>query len=84
MRGGLKEAEEGRQKAEVDEAQLRVEVEALRRTGDDLQHAWGWLGRRCAASPPPSVPPSPPIRGRVWGASLEGVRKTPLSSALFA
>ena len=27
--------------------------------------AWGWLRRRCATSPPPSVPPSPPSRG--WG-----------------
>ena len=23
-----------------------------------LGSAWGWLRRRCAASPPPSVPPS--------------------------
>ena len=32
----MKEAEEGRQKAEVEVAQLRVEEEALRRRGDDL------------------------------------------------
>ena len=25
--------------------------------------AWGWLRRRCAASPPPSVPASPPSKG---------------------
>ena len=36
VRAALKEAEEGRQKAEVEAAQLRVEVEALRRKGDDL------------------------------------------------
>ena len=33
MRGALKEAEEGRQKAEVEAAGLRVAVEALRRGG---------------------------------------------------
>ena len=27
--------------------------------------ARGWLRRRCAPSPPPSLPPSPPSRG--WG-----------------
>ena len=43
MRGALREAEKGRRKAEVEAAQLRVEVEAQRRTGDDLQQ------RRCAA-----------------------------------
>ena len=37
MRGALKEAEEGRQGAKMEAAQLRVEVEALRRRGDDLQ-----------------------------------------------
>ena len=43
VRGALKEAEEGRQKAEVEAAVdgLRVEVEALRRRGDDLQQRLG-------------------------------------------
>ena len=41
MRGALKTAEEGRQKAEVEAAQLRVEVEALRRRGDDLPQRLG-------------------------------------------
>ena len=63
MRGALREAEEGRRKAEVEAAALRVEVEALRRMTSSS--AWGWLRRWCAASPPPSVPPSPPNRG--WG-----------------
>ena len=36
MRGGLREAEEGRRKAEVEAAALRVEVEALRSRGGDL------------------------------------------------
>ena len=36
MRGALREAEKGRRKAEVEAAQLRVEVEAQRRRGDDL------------------------------------------------
>ena len=37
VRGDPREAQEGRQKAEVEAAQLRLEVEALRRTRDDLQ-----------------------------------------------
>ena len=37
MRGAVKEAEKGRQKAEVEAAQLRVEVEAPQRRGHDLQ-----------------------------------------------
>ena len=37
VRGALKMGEEGRQKAEVEAAGLRVEVEALRKRGDDLQ-----------------------------------------------
>ena len=41
VRGALKEAEEGRQKAEVEAARLRVEVEALRSRGDDLQQRLG-------------------------------------------
>ena len=41
MREALKAAEEGRQKAEVEAAQLRVEVEAMRRRGDDLQQRLG-------------------------------------------
>ena len=41
MRGALKEAEEGRQKAEVEASQLRVEVEVLRRSGYDLQKRLG-------------------------------------------
>ena len=41
MRGALKEAQEGRQKAEVEAAALRVEVEARRRRGDDLQQRLG-------------------------------------------
>ena len=41
VRGDLKEANEGRQKAEVEAAELRVEVEALRRTRDDLLAAPG-------------------------------------------
>ena len=41
VRGARKTAEEGRQKAEVEGAQLRVEVEALRRRGDDPQHRLG-------------------------------------------
>ena len=36
VRGDLQEAHEGRQKAEVEAAQLRLQVEALRRTRDDL------------------------------------------------
>ena len=39
--GVLKEAKEGRQRAQVEAAQLRVEVEALRRRGDDLQQRVG-------------------------------------------
>ena len=39
MRGALREAEDGRRKAEA--AQLRVEVEAQRRRGDDLQQGPG-------------------------------------------
>ena len=41
MRGDLKEANEGRQKAGVEAAELRVEVEALRRMRDDLQQRMG-------------------------------------------
>ena len=41
MRGALREAEDGRRKAEVEAAQLRVEVEAQRRRGDDLQQHLG-------------------------------------------
>ena len=41
VRGELKEANEGRQKAEVEAPQLRLEVEALRRTRDDLQRRLG-------------------------------------------
>ena len=41
LRGDLKEANEGRQKAEVEAPQLRVEVEALRRTRNDLQQRLG-------------------------------------------
>ena len=41
MRGALREAEDGRQKAEVEAAQLRLEVEAQRRRGDDLQQRLG-------------------------------------------
>ena len=36
-RGALREVEDGRRKAEVEAAQLRVEVQAQRRRGDDLQ-----------------------------------------------
>ena len=39
--GGLREAEDGRRKAEVEAAQLRSEVEAQRRRGDDLQQRLG-------------------------------------------
>ena len=49
VRGVLQEAHEGRLKAEVEAAQLRGQVEALRRTRDDLCNAWGWL-RRTSAS----------------------------------
>ena len=41
MRGALREAEDGRRKAEVEAAQLRVEVEAQRRRGHDLQQRLG-------------------------------------------
>ena len=63
MRGALREAEDGRRKAEVEAAQLRMEVEAQRRRGGDLQQRLGWLRRKSAPSPPPSQPPSPPSRG---------------------
>ena len=41
VRGALKEPEEGRQNAEVEAAELGMEVEALRRRGDDLQQRLG-------------------------------------------
>ena len=41
MRGALREAEDGRRKAEMEAAQLRVELEAQRRRGDDLQQRLG-------------------------------------------
>ena len=41
MRGALKEAQEGRQKAEVEAAALRLEVEAQRRRRDDFQQRLG-------------------------------------------
>ena len=41
VRGALREAEKGRRKAEVEAAGLRVEVEALRSRGDDLQQRLG-------------------------------------------
>ena len=41
MREALREAQEGRQKAEVEAAQLRVEVEGQRRRGDDLRQRLG-------------------------------------------
>ena len=41
VRGALGGAEEGRRKAEVEAAALRVEVEAQRRRGDDLQQRLG-------------------------------------------
>ena len=63
--GDLKEAQEGRHTAEVEAAQLRLEVEVPPRRGDDLQQRLGWLRRRCAASPPPSVPRTPRSRGWV-------------------
>ena len=44
VRGALQTAEEGRQKAEVEAAQLRVEVEALWSRGDDLQQRLGVAG----------------------------------------
>ena len=37
MRGAMREAGEGRRKAEVEGGALRVEVEAQQRRGDDLQ-----------------------------------------------
>ena len=37
MRGALREAEDGRRKADVEAAELRVEMEAQRRRGDELQ-----------------------------------------------
>ena len=37
MREALREAEDGRRKADVEAGQLRMEVEAQRRRGDDLQ-----------------------------------------------
>ena len=49
MRGGLREADEGRRKAEVEAPALRVATEALQRRADDLQQRLGWLRRRCAA-----------------------------------
>ena len=41
VRGDLKEAQEGRQRAEVEVAQLRVEVDALRRRREDLRQRLG-------------------------------------------
>ena len=41
MREALREAQEGRRKAEVEVAQLRVEVEGQRRRGDDLGQRLG-------------------------------------------
>ena len=41
MREALREAQEGRRKAEVGAAQLRVEVEGQQRRGDDLQQHLG-------------------------------------------
>ena len=41
MREALREAQEGRRKAEVEAAQLRLEVEGQRRRGDDLQQRLG-------------------------------------------
>ena len=41
MREALREAQEGRRKAEVETAQLRVEVDGQRRRGDDLQQPLG-------------------------------------------
>ena len=41
VRGGLREAEEGKRKAEVEVAGLRVEVEALQTRGYDLQQRLG-------------------------------------------
>ena len=41
VRGALREAEEGRRKAEVEAARLRVDVEALQRRGGDLQQRLG-------------------------------------------
>ena len=41
MREALREAQEGRRKAEVEAAQLRVEVEGRRRRGDDLGQRLG-------------------------------------------
>ena len=65
VRGNLKEAREERQRADVEAAELRVQVDALRRRGEGLQQRLGWLRRKCAASPPPSVPPAPATRGWV-------------------
>ena len=41
MTEALREAEEGRRKAEVEAAQLRVELEGQQRRGDDLQQRLG-------------------------------------------
>ena len=41
MREALREAEDGRRKAEPEAAQLRVEVEGQRWRGDDLQQRLG-------------------------------------------
>ena len=41
VRGALREAEEGRRKAEVEAPALRVEVEAQRRRGNELQQRLG-------------------------------------------
>ena len=57
VRGDVKEAREGRRRAKVEAAQLRVEVEALQKTGEDLQQRLGLaeeqLTMRSVMTPPP-------------------------------
>ena len=53
--GAVKEAEEGRQKAEVEAAGPRVEVEALRRMEDDLQQRLGMAEAQVCTLPEPAV-----------------------------
>ena len=61
----LKEVEEGRQKAEPEAAQLRVEVEELRRRGGDLQRRLGVAKAQVRSLTSTLSATTPPSRGRV-------------------
>ena len=63
MREALREAQEARRKAEVEAAQLSVEVEGQRRRGDDLKQRLGVAEAQVRSLTSTLMPPSPTSKG---------------------